>query len=196
MNGKRGGSPVARGAKGKASAALAVLVLIVVPTGTAIGAEPSPRPALEQAWKIAREVERQRGLPVSGVTTTSGVATLELFDPVAGTGRTVPTGNGIHFTLCGNALRRCRLPAGAARTQALALARRTLRETSISLVVVALPQSATRHLQLVFERDVLESRAQTTDRLTQDRLYAMAGLITIGIEDSLVLMKLGTEGTR
>ena len=182
--------------KGKALTALGVLVLTVVPAGTATGAGPSPRPAVEQARKIAREVERQRGLPVSAVTTTSGVATLELFDPVAGTGRSVLTGNGIHFTLCGDALGRCRLPASAARTQALALARRTLREISISLVIVALPQSPTRHLQLVFEPDILESHGQTTERLTQERLYAMAGLITTGVEDSLVLVKLATGGTK
>jgi hypothetical protein len=158
--------------------------------GTATGAEPGAVPAVEQARTIAREVEARFGLPVTGVTTTSGVATLELFDPAARTVRSVPAANGIHFTLCTKVPGACALPARAARAQALALARRTLRETSVGLVVVALPQSATRHLQLVFERDVFDTPALTADRLTRDRLYAMAGLVTGSEEDSLVLVKL------
>jgi hypothetical protein len=78
----------------------------------------------------------------------------------------------------------------AARSQALALARRTLRETSVSVVVVALPQTATRHLQLVFERDLLQTTETSAERLTRARLYAMAGLVNAGAEDSLVLIRI------
>ena len=130
-------------------------------------------------------------LPVSPATTTAGVSTLELVDPATWTGRTVPAGNGVHFRICGALLRPCALKRGAlrARTQALELARRTLRATEADLVVVALPQSATRHVLLVFERDVVDA-AGDADTLTRDRLYAMGGLLNVGTADSLLLVKL------
>lgn len=174
-------------------AALAVLALSLALSATAMGAGQPSTPnglALDHAVQIAREVERTHPLAVNGVTTTAGVATLELFDPASETWRSVPAGNGIHFTLCGSVLRRCALPARAARAQALALARRTLLETSVSLVVVALPQTATRHVQIVFERDLLDSPEVSADRSTGERLYAMAGLVTAGTGDSLLLVKL------
>ena len=171
--------------------ALVMLTATLALASTAAGAEPAAAAGrLEQARKIARDVEREYGLPVSAVTTTSGVASLELVDPVAQTTRHVPTGNGLHFTLCGSAQRRCRLPAYDARAQALALARRTLLETTASLVVVALPQAPTHHLQLVFERDVLYAIRQSAARATRVRLYAMAGLTAAGGKDSLLLVRI------
>ena len=132
-------------------------------------------------------------IPVSPASTTAGVATLELIDPVALTGRSVPTGNGVHFTLCDRgSLRPCALGRGAvaARRQAYELALATLRETTADVVVVALPQSATRHAQLVFERDVLEAGLDPL-AATAERIYAMGGLIPYSYaEDSLVLVRL------
>jgi hypothetical protein len=134
-----------------------------------------------------------QAIPVSPASTTAGVATLELIDPVAWTGRSVPTGNGVHFTLCSRgSLRPCALGRGAvaARRQAFELALATLRETTADLVVVALPQSATRHAQLVFERDVLEAELDPL-AATAERIYAMGGLIPYSYtEDSLVLVRL------
>jgi hypothetical protein len=162
-----------------------VAVIVLALAGTA-AASPA---GLDQARQIAREVERGHKLPVSGVTTTSGVATLELFDPGTGTVRTVPTANGIHYTLCAKVLRRCALPAPAARAQALELARRTLLETAVDLIVVALPQTPTHHLQLVFERDLLDSPEQGAEEATRHRLYLMVGVVTVGAEDSLLLVR-------
>lgn len=162
--------------------ALAALTL----TGAAAAASPT---ALDQARQIAREIERGQGLPVSGVTTTAGVATLELFDPGPRTVRSVAAANGVHYTLCTTVLRRCALPARAARAQALELARRTLLETTADLVVVALPQTPTHHVQLVFERDVLEAPEQTAEQATRGRLYLMAGVLTVGAEDRLLLVR-------
>jgi hypothetical protein len=135
----------------------------------------------------------QQAIPVSPASTTAGVATLELIDPVVWTGRSVPTRNGVHFTLCSRgSLRPCALGRGAvaARRQAFELALATLRETAADLVVVALPQSATRHAQLVFERDVLEAELDAL-AATAERIYAMGGLVPYSYtEDSLVLVRL------
>ena len=167
----------------RAAALVAVITLALAGTAAA-----SPA-GLDHARQIAREVQRGHGLPVSGVTTTSGVATLELFDPGTGTVRTVPATNGIHYTLCAKVLRRCAFPARAGRAQALELARRTLLETTADLVVVALPQTPTHHLQLVFERDVLDAPEQGAEEATRHRLYLMAGVVTFGAEDSLLLVR-------
>jgi len=149
------------------------LLLVLATAGVAAAAD-SPT-TLDRARVIAREVERGHGLPVSGVTTTAGIATLELFDPATGRARSVPTADGIHFTLC---------------LKALELARRTLLDTGVSLVVVALPQTATHHLQLVFERDLLEQPGSTAEQATRERLYLMAGIHTVGAWDSLLLVRL------
>ena len=167
---------------------LATLVLASVFAGSATAESPVTG-AIDEARRIARDAQREHGPVVSAVTTTSAVAALELFNPATGWSRSVPAGNGIHFTLCGRIYRSCGLPALAARSQALALARRTLRETSVSVVVVALPQTATRHLQLVFERDLLHTTETSAERITRARLYAMAGLVNAGAEDSLVLVR-------
>jgi hypothetical protein len=170
-------------------AATMTLLVVLTTAGTASAAA-SPD-ALDRARAIAGEVQSKHGLPVSGVTTTAGVATLELFDPATGTVRSVPAADGIHLTLCGKAPRRCALPARKARAEALELARRTLLETGAGLVVVALPQTATHHLQLVFERDVLDQPEAPVERVTGERLYLMAGLLTSGGQDSLLLVRRG-----
>jgi hypothetical protein len=135
----------------------------------------------------------QQAIPVSPASTTPGVATLELLDPAAWTGRSAPSENGVHFTLCNRAaLRPCSLGRGAvaARRQAFELALGTLRERAADLVVVALPQSPTRHAQLVFERDILDTPLDPL-AATAERIYALSGLIRFSDEDdSLVLVRL------
>jgi hypothetical protein len=132
--------------------------------------------------------------PVSASSTTAGVATLELIDPLTWSGRSVPTGNGTYFSLCDRgSLRPCAIGAGAvqARRQAFELALSTLRTTSTDLVVVALPQSATRSVLLVFERDLLAGSELDPLRETETRLYLMGGLVCLTeTEDSLILVRL------
>ena len=126
-------------------------------------------------------------------STTAGVATLELVDSIEWSGRSIPTRNGIHYGLCDRGpLRPCNLGRGAfaARRQAVELARAAFRDTDVDLVVVGLPQSPTRHAQLVFERDIL---TETLDPLaaTAARLYTMCCLVPYSpTEDSLVLVTL------
>ena len=131
-------------------------------------------------------------IPVSR-STTAGVATLELIDAADWSGRSIPARNGVHYGLCDRGpLRPCNLGRGAlaARRQAVELARVAFRDAGVDLVVVGLPQSPTRHVLLVFERDIL---TETLDPVaaTAARLYAMGGLVPHSpTEDSLVLVKL------
>jgi hypothetical protein len=132
-------------------------------------------------------------IPASPASTTAGVATLELVDPSTWSGRSIPAHNGVHYGLCDRGpLRPCNLRRGgfAARRQAVELARAAFRDTGVDLVVVGLPQSPTRHLLLVFERDIL-SEALDPLAATAARLYAMGGLVPhSATEDSLVLVRL------
>ena len=149
--------------------------------------------ALSQSRPRPRAPHSPPAIPVSPASTTPGVATLELLDPAAWTGRSAPSENGVHFTLCNRAaLRPCSLGRGAvaARRQAFELALGTLRERAADLVVVALPQSPTRHAQLVFERDILDTPLDPL-AATAERIYALGGLIRFSDEDdSLVLVRL------
>jgi hypothetical protein len=133
-------------------------------------------------------------ISVSGGSTTAGVATLELIDPVLWSGRSVPARNGVYFRFCDRGpLRPCALGQGAitARRQAFELAIATLRETNADLVVVGLPQSPTRYALLVFERDLLDTPELDPLAVTADRVYAMGGLVPhSGTEDSLMLVRL------
>ena len=132
-------------------------------------------------------------ISVSPASTTAGVATLELFDPSILSGRSIPARNGVHYGLCDRGpLLPCSLRRGAfaARRQALRLAQAAFRDTDVDVVVVGLPQSRTRHVLLVFERDLL---GEDLDPLaaTAQRLYAMGGLVPYSeTEDSLVLVRL------
>ena len=156
--------------------ALGILItaFAVAGSGTALAASPS-------------------AISVSPGSTTGGVAALELVDPVFWSGRSVPASNGIYFGFCDRGpLRPCSLGRGAiaARRQALELALATLRETTADVVVVGLPQSRTRYVLLVFERDLLAIANIDPLAATADRLYAMGGLVNSGAEDSLVLVRL------
>jgi hypothetical protein len=158
-----------RSLAGKLPLALATLV------AAAVAALPAPASAttsalapesLTRARMIRVEINAQyrlmpgRKLVVTEATTTGVVETLTLvtdwLDP-----RVVPADNGIYFAIC--SLRaRCPYPRRSAawralaflpRRQALELALRTLLETSVSLVVVALPTA--EPVWVVFERDDL-----------------------------------------
>ena len=130
---------------------------------------------------------------VSPPSTTAGVATLELVDPVGWSARSVPARNGVYYGFCDRGpLRPCVLGrrALAARRQAFELAQATFRDTGVDVVVVGLPQSRTRHVLLVFERDRF---GDDLDPLaaTAQRLYAMGGLVPHSdTEDSLLLVRL------
>ena len=132
-------------------------------------------------------------ISVSQASTTAGVASLELVDASTLSGRSIPAHNGVHYGLCDRGpLLPCSIRRGAfaARRQALKLAQTAFRDTDVDLVVVGLPQSRTRHLLLVFERDLL---GEDLDPLaaTAQRLYAMGGLVPHSeTEDSLLLVRL------
>ena len=144
-------------------------------------------------WLLVCCANASAATPVSAASATTGVATLELVDPVTWTGRSIPTGDGVYFRLCDRGpIRRCALGGGAAaaRRQAFELALSTLRATDTSLVVVALPQPRAHPALLVFERDVLDGELDPL-RATADRLYLMGGLVAYSdTEDSLVLVRL------
>ena len=153
---------------------LLTAAVLLATSGTAFAANPS-------------------AISVSRGSTTAGVATLELVDPVLWSGRSVPARNGVYFGFCDRGpLRPCNLGRGAlaARRLAVELARATFRDTDVDLVVVGLPQSPTRHMQLVFERDIL-TEALDPLAATAARIYAMGGLVPYSpTEDSLVLVRL------
>jgi len=153
---------------------LLTAVVVLATSGTAFGASPN-------------------AISVSRGSTTAGVATLELVDPVLWSGRSVPARNGVYFGFCDRGpLRPCALGRGAvtARRQAFELALATFRDTAADLVVVGLPQSRTRYALLVFERD-LPSGSPDPLEVTAERLYSMGGLVAHSeTEDSLVLVRL------
>jgi len=160
--------------------------------------------ALSHARSIRAEVNaRYRGMPrrklvVTDATTTGVVDSLTLVDPSRPQPlRVVPADNGIYFAIC-SAGARCPYPARSAwpavafmpRREALELALRTFLETTVSVVVVALPTA--EPVWLVFERDDLlanidaaaardqvasnpavldEPVRQLVDRLTRPRLF-------------------------
>ena len=133
---------------------------------TASALEPA---ALTHAVVIRAEVDARyrlvpgRKLAVTEATSTAVVESFTLltdpFEPL----RVLPADNGIYFAIC-SARARCPYPARSAawptvaflpRRQALELALRTLVETSVSLVVVALPTA--QPVWVIFERDDLAS---------------------------------------
>jgi hypothetical protein len=152
-----------------------IVTIAIAASGTALAASPSP-------------------ISVSRGSTTAGVATLELVDPVLSSGRSLPARNGVYFGFCDRGpLRPWGLGRGAfaVRRQAFELAHATLRDTNADVVVVGLPQSPTLYAFLVFERDLLSALDLDPLRGTAERLYAMGGLVFHSkTEDSLVLVRL------
>lgn len=166
------------------------LVLVTLATA-AIGASPahsSSASALEpEALAHARLVRAEvtaryrllpgRRLVVTEATSTGVVRSLTLITDWLEPWRVVPADNGIYFAIC-SARAKCPYPARTAawpveaflpRRMALELALRTLLETSVSLVVVALPTA--RPAWVVVERDDLLASADVPavlDRLTSN----------------------------
>jgi hypothetical protein len=102
-----------------------------------------------------------RKLVVTEATSTGVVESLTLVTDPLEPWRVVPADNGIYFAIC-SARAKCPYPVGSAawpavaflpRRQGLELALRTFLETSVSLVVVALPTA--QPVWIVFERDDL-----------------------------------------
>jgi hypothetical protein len=197
-----------RSLAGKLPLALATLV------AAAVAALPAPASAtqsglapeaLTRVGIIRAEVNARyrlvpgRKLVVTEATTTGVVETVTLVTDWLELPRVVPADNGIYFAIC-SARAKCPYPARSAarpavaflpRRQALELALRAFRKTSVSLVVVALPTA--EPVWVVFERNdllasidaaaVLDQLArppavidmllrELVDRLTRPRLFA------------------------
>ncbi len=148
-------------------AALAAGAVAAVPAHSSATASALQPEALTHARVIRAEVNDRyrlvpgRKLAVTEGTTTGVVQSLTLIADWLELPRVVPADNGIYFAIC-SARAKCPYPARSAawpavaflpRRQALELALRTFVETSVSLVVVALPTA--RPVWVVFERDDL-----------------------------------------
>jgi hypothetical protein len=133
-------------------------------TPEAAGAPSVGRSGLSRARSIGTELEAAYGrhpgnrLKVTNVSTTAVVESFTLMTPDLSGARRVPTRNGIYVITC-SARTHCPYPSGRdarnsadllPRQFALELALRTLRETSIDVVAIALPTP--RVTLLVVER--------------------------------------------
>jgi len=165
---------------------LLALATLAAPAGVAVVPAPvSARPAalapdaLAHARSIRAELNaRYLLLPrpklvVTEATTTGVFDSLTLFDPSQSQPwHVVPADNGIYFAIC-SARARCPYPARSAwpavaflpRREALEVALRTFRETTVSLVVVALPTA--EPVWVVFERDDLSQKIDAAAALGQ-----------------------------
>jgi hypothetical protein len=173
---------------------LLVLFTIVACGVAAMPAKPSSSPAsaLEtEALKSARLIRAEvaaryrhvpgRKLAVTEATSTGVVETITLITDWVAPWRVVPADNGIYFAIC-SARAKCPYPARSGawpasafkpRRQALELAVRTLRETSVDLVVVALPTA--RPTWIVVERDDLIASVDASALL--DRLASNPAVV-------------------
>ena len=127
----------------------------------------SESPTLARARIIRSELNaryrlvRSPALRVTEASTTGIFDSLTLLTDFSEAPRVVPAGNGVYFAIC-TAGARCPYPRRSAslpataflpRRLAIELALRTFRETSATLVVVALPTA--RPTWVVLERDAL-----------------------------------------
>jgi hypothetical protein len=139
----------------------------VPPSAAASGLEPE---ALTQARVIRAEVNARyrlvpgRELAVTEATSTEVVKSLSLVTDWLELPQVVPADNGIYFAIC-SARATCPYPVRSAawpaaaflpRRAALELGLRTLAETSVSLVVVALPTA--KPVWVVLQREDLLAR--------------------------------------
>jgi hypothetical protein len=170
-----------------ALATLAATGAVAFPASAAARPSALAPDALSRARAIRAEVNaRFRPMPrhklvVTEPTTTGVVDSLTLVDPSKPQPwRVVPADNGIYFAIC-SARARCPYPARSAwpavaflpRRQALELALRTFLETTVSLVVVALPTA--EPVWVVFERGHLLANidaAAALDQLASDPAVA------------------------
>jgi len=155
-------------------------VVAAVPAHASTTASALEREALTHAQEIRAEVDARyrhvlgRKLAVTEATPTGVVQGITLVIDWLDLPRVVPADNGLYYAIC-SARARCPYPARSAawpavailpRRQALELALRTCLETSVSLVVVALPTA--RPVWVVFERD--EFLADIDGRAVLDQL--------------------------
>jgi hypothetical protein len=148
-------------------ATLAAAAVAAVPAHSSATASALQPASLTRARVIRAEVTARyrlvpgRKLAVTEATSTGVVQTLTLVTDWLELPRVVPADNGIYFAIC-SAGAKCPYPAPSAawpavallpRRLALELALRTLLETSVSLVIVALPTA--EPAWVVFERDDL-----------------------------------------
>ena len=139
-------------------------MVAAVPAQAATSASALERGALAQARVIRAEVDARyrhvpaRKLAVTEATPTGVVQSITLITDWLDW-HVVPANNGIYYAIC-SARARCPYPVLSAawpavailpRRQALELALRTFLETTVSLVVVALPTA--RPVWVVFGRD-------------------------------------------
>lgn len=169
---------------------LLAFALSGVPAWAAESASKLQPQALVRAKAIRNEVNaRYRRLPgrklaVTEVTTMGIVESVSLLGDPLEPARAVPADNGLYFVLCSvrakcpHPPRSAAWPAAAfrSRRQALELAVRAFSQTTVDLVVVALPTWSPTWV--VFERDDLspEIGAPLRDQLTADPRFADAGL--------------------
>lgn len=148
-------------------ATLAAGAVAAVPAHSSATASALEPEALTRARAIRAEVDARyrllpgRTLAITEATSTGVVQSLTLVTDWLELPRVVPAENGIYFAIC-SARAKCPYPVRSAawhvaaflpRRQALELALRTFLETSVSLVVVALPTA--KPVWVVFERDDL-----------------------------------------
>ena len=164
-----------------------------IPAHSSSGASALEREALAQARLIRAEVTaRYRLLParklvVTEATSTGVVRSLTLVTDWLEPWRVVPADNGIYYAIC-SARAKCPYPARSAawrveaflpRRMALELALRTLVQTSVNLVVVALPTA--RPAWVVVERDDLLVSADAHALL--DRLASNPAVIDASLRE-------------
>jgi hypothetical protein len=165
-----------------------------IPAHSSSSASALEAEALTRARIIRAEVTARyrqvpgRKLVVTEATPTGVVESITLVTDWLEPARLVPAGNGIYFAIC-SARATCPYPARSAawplaalmpRRQALELAVRALLETSVDLVVVALPTA--RPSWVVVERDDLCASIdlpQVLDRLTQDPAVSDSSLMEL-----------------
>jgi hypothetical protein len=150
-----------------------------VPAHSSPSASALEREALAHAQVIRAEVTARyrhapgRKLAVTEATPTGVVESITLITDWLEPWRVVPAGNGIYFAIC-SVRATCPYPAPSAvwpaeaslpRRIALELAVRTLLETSVNLVVVALPTA--RPTWVVVERDDLQATVDAPAVLNQ-----------------------------
>jgi hypothetical protein len=170
----------------------AVAVAAVPPSATASGLEPE---ALTQARVIRTEVNAGyrlipgRKLAVTEATSTEVAKSLTLMTDWLELPQVVPADNGIYFALC-SARATCPYPVRSAawpvtaflpRREALELGLRTLVETSVSLVMVALPTS--KPVWVVFQRDLL---AMVDGRAVLDQLSSHPAVLDSTLRELLL----------
>jgi len=146
---------------------VAAAAVPAVPAHSSATASALAPEALTRARVIRTEINARyrlmpgRQLVVTEATSTGVVQSFTLVTDWLEPPRVVPADNGIYFAIC-SARAKCPYPARSAawpavaflpRRQALELALRTFMETSVSLVVVALPTA--KPVWVVFERDDL-----------------------------------------